>query len=141
MHCVDLCFLFFYKGTNKIEILHLDSPIIQDKVINWNGKAFKKMKNLRILIIRKCHFSQAPKYLPESLKVLEWWRYPSEELPSDFDLKKLVICKLPNMEFKSPELTEFLQASINFLSWSFILKIILLIMFYFLNHMYESFKF
>jgi len=114
MHCVDLCFsfFFFYKGTNKIEILHLDSPLIQDKVINWDGKAFKKMKNLRILIIRKCHFSKAPNYLPNSLKVLEWWRYPSEELPSNFDLNQLERLYLSDMGFKSSKFTGLLQAII-----------------------------
>nr|WIL60027.1 nodulation protein [Melilotus officinalis] len=74
------------KGTSNVEIIHLDSPLIEDEEeIQWDGEAFKKMPNLKILIIRKCHFSKAPKYLPNSLKVLEWWRYPSEELPSDFD--------------------------------------------------------
>ncbi|WJX66915.1 hypothetical protein P8452_51422 [Trifolium repens] len=83
------------KGTSNIEIIHLDSPLIEDEeAIEWDGKAFEKMPNLRILIIRKCRFSNAPKYLPNSLKVLEWLRYPSEELPSDFESKQLVICKI-----------------------------------------------
>jgi hypothetical protein len=78
-------------GTSKIEIIHLDSPLIEDEAeIEWDGKAFEKMPNLRILIIRKCRFSIAPKYLPNSLRVLEW----PEELPSDFESKKLVICKI-----------------------------------------------
>jgi hypothetical protein len=76
------------------------------------------MPNLRILIIRKCHFSQAPKYLPKRLQVLEWWRYPSDKLPSDFDSMQLVICnwwrypseELPDVDFK---LRLLLQASIN----------------------------
>ncbi|CAI8593654.1 unnamed protein product [Vicia faba] len=94
------------KGTSNTEIIHLDSTLIEnEEAIEWDGEAFEEMPNLRILIIRKCHFSKAPKYLPNSLKVLEWWRYPSEELPSDFDSKKLVICKLPNMGFMSPDLT------------------------------------
>ncbi|KAI5445021.1 disease resistance protein Roq1 isoform X1 [Lathyrus oleraceus] len=98
------------KGTSNIEIIHLDSSLIEnEEAIEWDGEDSEEMPNLRILIIRKCHFSKAPKYLPNSLKVLEWWRYPSEELPSDFDSKKLVICKLPNMGFMSPDLTEFLQ--------------------------------
>lgn len=84
-----------------------------------------EMPNLRILIIRKCHFSAAPNYLPNSLKVLEWWNYPSEELASDFNSKKLVICKLPNMGLmSSPKLIVFLQASICFSFWSFLFKII-----------------
>lgn len=69
------------------------------------------MKNLRTLIIRKRHFSRAPKKLPSSLRVLEWWRYPSHELPSDFDPTKLDICKLPHMGFMSPKLTVLLNTS------------------------------
>nr|WIL60029.1 nodulation protein [Melilotus officinalis] len=93
------------KGSSNIEIIHLDSPLIEyEKEIRWDGEAFKKMPNLKILIIRKCHFSKAPKYLPNSLKVLEWWNYPSEKLPSDFDSKQLVICRLP-------KLTELLKIS------------------------------
>jgi hypothetical protein len=86
------------KGTSNIEIIHLDSPLIEDEeAIEWDGEAFEKMPNLRILIIRKCRFSNAPKYLPNSLKVLEWLRYPSEELPSDFESKQLVICKVSKL--------------------------------------------
>ena len=53
------------------------------------------MKNLKTLIIRNGKFSKGPKYLPNNLRVLEWWRYPSHCLPSDFHPKKLSICKLP----------------------------------------------
>lgn len=139
---IYFCCCFYFKGTSNIEIIHLDSSLIEnEEAIEWDGEDFEEMPNLRILIIRKCHFSKAPKYLPNSLKVLEWWRYPSEELPSDFDSKKLVICKLPNMGFMSPDLTEFLQVSISFSPWSFMLKIIHLIFFLLSIHMFESFKF
>lgn len=96
--CVLWLMLFFlyYKGSDSIEIIHLDSPLIEDEEeIEWDGNAFEKMENLRTLIIKKCHFSEAPKYLPHSLRVLEWWRYPSESLPYDFNPNQLVIHKLP----------------------------------------------
>lgn len=71
------------------------------------------MQNLRTLIVKKCHFSKAPKHLPNSLRVLEWWRYPSHELPSDFHPKQLKIRELPDMGFVSPRQAELLQASIS----------------------------
>ncbi|RYR07072.1 hypothetical protein Ahy_B05g074389 isoform C [Arachis hypogaea] len=54
------------------------------------------MKNLKTLIIKNGCFSECPKYLPNSLRVLEWWRFPSEWLPNDFQPKKLSILKLSN---------------------------------------------
>ncbi|KAG4393397.1 hypothetical protein AAZX31_03G064000 [Glycine max] len=53
------------------------------------------MKNLKILIIRNGKISKGPNYFPESLRVLEWHRYPSNCLPSNFHPKELAICKLP----------------------------------------------
>jgi len=71
------------------------------------------MRNLKILIIKSGNFSKGPKYLPNSLRVLEWWRYPSHDLPSDFLSKKLAMCKLPQSCFTSPELVGLLKASLT----------------------------
>ncbi|XP_057445744.1 disease resistance protein RPV1-like isoform X2 [Lotus japonicus] len=88
-------------GTNKIEMIHLDYASIE--VVDWEGEAFKEMKKLKTLIIRKNNFSKGPKYLPNSLRVLEWWKYPLQHLPSDFHPNKLSICKLPGSSFMSLE--------------------------------------
>ncbi|RZB60815.1 TMV resistance protein N [Glycine soja] len=93
------------KGTSQIEIICLDFPSFgKEEIVELNTKAFKKMKNLKTLIIRNGKFSKGPKYLPNNLRVLEWWRYPSHCLPSDFHLKKLAICKLPYSSISSFEL-------------------------------------
>lgn len=68
-----------------------------------------KMISLRTLIIRKECFSKGPKKLPNSLRVLEWWGYPSKSLPSDFKPEKLAILKLPYSGFMSLELPNFLH--------------------------------
>ncbi|XP_061348631.1 disease resistance protein Roq1-like [Gastrolobium bilobum] len=81
-------------GTSSIQIIMLDFLKFEE-VVEWDGNAFKEMKNLKTLIIRKGCFSEGPKHLPNSLRVLEWWRYPSPSLPSNFHQKKLVILKLP----------------------------------------------
>ncbi|XP_057446541.1 disease resistance protein RPV1-like isoform X2 [Lotus japonicus] len=89
-------------GTSKIEMMHLDYPSFEE--VNWDGEAFKEMKKLKTLVIRKTHFSKGPEHLPNSLRVLEWWKYPSQHLPSDFHPKKLSICILPYSSMVSLEL-------------------------------------
>ena len=80
--------------------------------VEWDGKAFKKMKNLKTLIIRNGCFSKGPQYFPDSLRVLEWWRYPSRCLLSNFYPKKLSIFKLHSSCSMSLELARLLKASV-----------------------------
>ncbi|QHO13976.1 TMV resistance protein N [Arachis hypogaea] len=82
------------NGSNKIGIIKLTLPKLDEKV-NWDGNAFKKMDNLRTLIINEGGFLEGPKHLPNSLKVLKWAKYPSEFLPSHFCPKELVLFQLP----------------------------------------------
>ncbi|XP_061355808.1 disease resistance protein Roq1-like [Gastrolobium bilobum] len=76
-----------------IQIMILDFP--EFKVVEWDGNGFKDMKKLKTLIIRNAGFFEGPKHLPNSLRVLEWWGYPSTSLPSDFNQKNLAILELP----------------------------------------------
>ncbi|AES76447.2 disease resistance protein (TIR-NBS-LRR class) [Medicago truncatula] len=55
-------------GTSKIEMIHFDGVI----EVQWDGEAFKKMENLKTLIFSNdVFFSENPKHLPNSLRVLE----------------------------------------------------------------------
>lgn len=111
-----------WKGTAAIEVVVLD--LSKDKEEQWSGKAFKHMKNLRILIIRNAHFSRGPQNLPNSLRVLHWSGYPSPSLPSNFNPKNLVILSLPESCLKS---FKSLKASIfSILFFFFCIKHILL---------------
>ncbi|XP_027941564.1 TMV resistance protein N-like isoform X1 [Vigna unguiculata] len=102
------------SGSGEIEIICLNSSLPdKEEIVGWNRKAFKKMKNLKTLIIKKGKFSEGPKYLPNSLRVLEWLKYPSQGLPPDFRSKKLAICKLPSSSFGSLELAEFSKKFMN----------------------------
>ena len=65
------------------------------EVVQWDGMAFKEMNNLKTLIVKGGCFFNGPKHLPKSLRVLEWWGYPSRSFPSDFQPKKLVRLQLP----------------------------------------------
>lgn len=70
-------------------------------MIEWKGDALEKMENLKTLIIKDGHFSRGPKHLPNSLRVLEWPRYPSQYIPSDFCPENLSICNLPGIDLIS----------------------------------------
>ncbi|KAL1356318.1 hypothetical protein HN51_008327 [Arachis hypogaea] len=93
-------------GTSTIEIICLEFPLLESEgdEVKWDGTALKKMKNLKTLIIKNGHFSRGPKYLPNSLRVLEWRRYPSRYFLSNFDPKELSILKLPDYLYMSPKL-------------------------------------
>jgi len=102
------------QGSSKIEIIHLDIPSTEhEEVIECDEETFKNMINLKTLIIRRCRFSKALKHLPNSLRVLEWKTYLnlSKELPSNFDIKQLHICKL-------------LHEIVSYFPWSCMFKII-----------------
>ncbi|MED6120214.1 hypothetical protein PIB30_019007 [Stylosanthes scabra] len=93
------------KGSDKIEMIHMEFPNF-DKVIRWDGEAFGKMRSLKTLFIKKAHFSQGPKYLPNSLRVLNWDEYPSDSLPLDFHPEGLVIFQLSGCSLRSVRFLE-----------------------------------
>ncbi|KAI9127289.1 hypothetical protein K1719_001848 [Acacia pycnantha] len=66
-------------GMNKVKAIILDLP--EGIEVQWSGEAFMNMKSLKMLVIRKACFSECPKYLPNSLKWLEWKGYPFKFLP------------------------------------------------------------
>ncbi|WVZ15466.1 hypothetical protein V8G54_013032 [Vigna mungo] len=80
-------------GSDKIEFIKLEG--YNNVQVQWDGKAFKEMKNLRILIIEDSRFSTGLKHLPNSLRVLDWSCYPSPCLPHDFNPKRFEILLLP----------------------------------------------
>ncbi|XP_057733490.1 disease resistance protein RPV1-like isoform X2 [Arachis stenosperma] len=81
------------SGSSNIEGIMLDPP--KEENVIWSGTAFQKMNNIRILIVRNTHFIPEPSYLPNSLRLLEWDRYPSKSLPSNFHPKDIVDLSLP----------------------------------------------
>ncbi|KOM55494.1 hypothetical protein LR48_Vigan10g138600 [Vigna angularis] len=80
-------------GSDKIEFIKLEG--YNNIQVQWNGKAFKEMKNLKILIIEDATFSTGPEHLPNSLRVLDWSCYPSPSLPPDFNPKRFEIILMP----------------------------------------------
>ncbi|RHN51943.1 putative TIR domain, winged helix-turn-helix DNA-binding domain-containing protein [Medicago truncatula] len=88
-------------GTSKIGTIIMPWDIKKDNVVNWDGEAFKNMTKLRTLLIEGVKFSESPKHLPNSLRILEWYDYPSQYFPVDFLPRQLIICKLSS-EFYRP---------------------------------------
>ncbi|CAJ1940541.1 unnamed protein product [Sphenostylis stenocarpa] len=83
------------SGSDTVEGIMLHPPK-QEKIDYWSMTAFKKMKNLRILIIRNAIFSSGPSYLPNSLRLLDWKGYPSKSFPQNFYPHRIVDFKLPH---------------------------------------------
>jgi hypothetical protein len=109
-----ICYSFLrFKGSSQIEIIYLEFPSSEEEVVDWKGDELKKMQNLKTLIVKNGSFSNGPKYLPNSLRVLEWPKYPSRIIPSDFCPKKLSICKLQESDFTSFELRGTMKACVN----------------------------
>ncbi|KAK2421697.1 TMV resistance protein N [Trifolium repens] len=94
------------SGTSQTEIIHLDFPLLEE-IVKWKGDEFKKMKNLKTLIVKTSFFSKPHVHLPNSLRKLEW--HSLQDIPSDFPPKNLSICKLPNSGFLSFKLANSLK--------------------------------
>ena len=87
---VSLTFLS-NQGSDKIRgiMLHSPNPI----TAQLYTKAFKKMENLKFLMVSNVLISEELKKLPNGLKLLEWDQYPFS-LPSNFCPQELVVLNM-----------------------------------------------
>ncbi|XP_014500013.1 TMV resistance protein N isoform X2 [Vigna radiata var. radiata] len=95
------------KGTYRIQGMMVDLP--DDYMVHLKDDSFKKMKNLKILIVRNGNFFGSPQHLPNSLRLLDWMKYPSS-LPSSFQPKKLVVLNLSGSRFTMQEPFKYLDS-------------------------------
>ena len=79
------------QGSKKIRGIMLHSP--NSITVQLHPEAFKKMKNLKYLIVRNVLIFEELKYLPNGLKLLEWGPDPLS-LPSNFCSQQLVVLKM-----------------------------------------------
>ncbi|KAM3741455.1 hypothetical protein ACB098_08G178900 [Castanea mollissima] len=88
---------------------------------------FYKMKNLRLLIVRNVHICGDLKYLPNSLRLLDWSEYPSSSLPSTFCPQKIIALKMPQSHIRLDKLLKSLQSKtlkyMDFRSCEYIMKL------------------
>ncbi|KAI9126523.1 hypothetical protein K1719_002119 [Acacia pycnantha] len=81
------------KGTDLIQVIHLQSLMPYEA--NWDPEAFSAMCSLTTLIILcDVYLPQGLKFLPSSIKVLDWKAYPLKSLPFGAHLDKLVLLKM-----------------------------------------------
>ncbi|XP_016652566.1 PREDICTED: TMV resistance protein N-like [Prunus mume] len=79
-------------GTEAIEGIVL--CLREFEAAHWNPEAFTKMCKLKLLKINNLNLSLGPKYLPNSLRFLEWSWYPSKCLPPSFQPNELAQLRL-----------------------------------------------
>ena len=89
------------QGSNKIRgiMCRLPNPI----TVQLHVEAFKKMKNLKFLMVQNVLVSEELKYLPNGLKLLEWHEYPFS-LPSNYCPQQLVVLEMPHSWIRLDEL-------------------------------------
>ncbi|XP_040363545.1 TMV resistance protein N isoform X2 [Rosa chinensis] len=76
-------------GTEAIESIYMDSTESEVQV-DVNRKSFSMMKKLRFLKINNGNLPKGLEYLPNSLLIVDWTRYPLKSLPSHFNPQKLL---------------------------------------------------
>ncbi|KAJ4849909.1 hypothetical protein Tsubulata_032884, partial [Turnera subulata] len=94
------------QGAERVEALSLDMSQVS-RIIQLSPKVFEEMDNLRLLRFyfkdadwyknpTKLHLpQQGLEYLPNTLRLLDWERYPSPSLPLNFCPENMVYLKMP----------------------------------------------
>ncbi|XP_023918694.2 disease resistance protein RPV1-like, partial [Quercus suber] len=89
------------KGAEAVQAMHILRNYDDDEEIKetcWSLGAFSQMYNLKFLSIDGIFHD--PQHLPNSLRVLCWRYYPSNSLPSTFQLDELVMLRLPKSKIE-----------------------------------------
>ncbi|KAM3738987.1 hypothetical protein ACB098_09G171800 [Castanea mollissima] len=89
-------------GSNKIRAIRLWSPEIKPTKVQLKAQVFRKMKNLRFLVIHNVHCHGRLKYLPNGLRVLDWKDYPFSWWPSNFCPNNLVVLNMSRNRLEKP---------------------------------------
>ena len=77
------------QGSNKIRGIMWHSP--QPVTVQLHAKAFKRMENLKMLMVDNIHIHEPLKYLPNRLRFLKWSKYHFQTLQSKNCPQQLVI--------------------------------------------------
>ncbi|XP_016648318.1 PREDICTED: disease resistance protein TAO1-like [Prunus mume] len=99
MLCNNGPFTFLCQGTKKITGIMLNSPK-EDYEIFLNVDCFSKMKNLKIFMNYNVFLSGDIGYLPNMLRVLDWYSCPLQSFPPKFHPKGLRLLNLPYSPIK-----------------------------------------
>nr|POE54587.1 putative wrky transcription factor 19 [Quercus suber] len=85
-------------GSEKVRGIMICAP--EPSKIQLEPECFEKMENLKFLMVSNIDICRGLKYLPNGLRVLDWQRFPSSSLPSNFHPQKLVVLNMPESGIK-----------------------------------------
>nr|XP_023876180.1 TMV resistance protein N-like [Quercus suber] len=88
-------------GSKNIRGIMLHSP--QPVKVQLHTGAFKKMKNLKFLMVKNVHICEPLEFLPHSLIFLKWPNYPFH-LPFEYFPEQFVAIEMPHSCIKLPKL-------------------------------------
>ncbi|KAL4598715.1 hypothetical protein ACB092_11G077700 [Castanea dentata] len=89
------------KGSKKIRGIMLHSP--QPIEVQLHTEAFRKMENLKFLIVENVHICKPLEFLPNNLILLKWPHYPFH-WPSEYFPEQLVAIEMPHSRIRLPKL-------------------------------------
>ena len=100
-YCVycDSLIVLSNQGSDKIRGIMLCSPKSTKVQLK---EQFLKMKNLRFLITSNIQSYGCVEHLPNGLILLDWPRFPSSSMPSNFRPKKLVSLNMSDSLIEKP---------------------------------------
>ena len=67
----------------------------EPRTVNLQASTFKKMRNLKFLLVENVQIFKQLKYLPNELRLLQWPEY-NFPLPIGFYPQNLVVLNMPN---------------------------------------------
>ena len=68
--------------------------------VEFETSAFARMRRLRLLRISYCQLTGGYEEFPKKLKWLYWHGFPSESIPNDFPLQRVVSLNMSNSKLK-----------------------------------------
>ncbi|XP_075656959.1 putative disease resistance protein RPP1 [Castanea sativa] len=89
------------KGSKKIRGIMLHSP--QSIKVQLHTEAFRRMENLKFLIVENVHICKPLEFLPNKLILLKWPNYPFH-WPSEYFPEQLVALEMPHSCIRLPRL-------------------------------------
>ena len=66
--------------------------------LQLEANCFKKMKNMKFLMVGNVDICRGLEYLPNGLRVLDWLGFSLSSLPSNFHPQKLVAPNMPQSQ-------------------------------------------
>ncbi|XP_075657008.1 TMV resistance protein N-like isoform X2 [Castanea sativa] len=101
------------KGSKKIRGIMLHSP--QSIKVQLHTEAFRRMENLKFLIVENVHICKPLEFLPNKLILLKWPYYPFH-WPSKYFPEQLVALEMPHSRIRLPKLIKQERRLVNLIA-------------------------